>query len=124
MSKGYHPEVDNTQLCPDEDSAKYGSIIGQCIWIIVLGRFNIAYVASAMNSFNISPREGHLKLVKRILVYIKTFPKGRLIIDTTHPDHSTYPVADHPDWKDFYPDVDEEIPNYQFLTNSRYFSLH
>ena len=58
-----------------------------------------------------APREGHLKAVKRILSYLKTFPKGRIIVDTTYPDHSIYPIEDHPNWKDFYPDAEEEIPN-------------
>jgi hypothetical protein len=56
------------------------------------------------------PREGHLKAVKRILSYLKTFPKGRVIIDTSYPDHSVYPVEDHSSWIDFYPDASEEIP--------------
>jgi hypothetical protein len=30
MSEGYHPEIDDTPLCTDEDSAKYRSIIGCC----------------------------------------------------------------------------------------------
>jgi hypothetical protein len=39
MSEGYHPEVDDSRLCTEDDSAKYRSIIGCCIciWIIVLG---------------------------------------------------------------------------------------
>jgi hypothetical protein len=69
MSEGYHPEVDDTPLCAEEDSDKYRSIIGCCIWIIVLGRFDIAYASSAMSRFNMSPREGHLKAVKIILAY-------------------------------------------------------
>jgi hypothetical protein len=56
------------------------------------------------------PREGHLKAFKRILYYLKTFPKGRVIIDTSYPDHSVYPVEDHSNWMDFYPDASEEIP--------------
>jgi hypothetical protein len=48
MSEGYHPGVDDTPICTVEDSAKYRSIIVCCIWIIVLGRFDIAYAASAM----------------------------------------------------------------------------
>ena len=67
LSEGYHPEVDNTPIDTEEDSAKYRSIIGCSIWIIVLGRFDIAYATSAMSRFNISPREGHLNSVKRIL---------------------------------------------------------
>jgi hypothetical protein len=58
-----------------------------------------------------SSREGYMKAVERILAYLKTFPKGRLIVDTTYPDHSIYPFEDHPNWRDFYPDAEEEIPN-------------
>jgi hypothetical protein len=50
---------------------------GCCIWIIVLGRFDIAYATSAISWFNWLPREGHLKAVKRILSYLDAFPKGR-----------------------------------------------
>jgi hypothetical protein len=42
MSEGYHPKIDNSPLCTEDDSNKYRSIIGCCIWIIVLGRFDIA----------------------------------------------------------------------------------
>jgi hypothetical protein len=56
----------------------------------VLGRFDIAYATSAMSRLNMSPREGHEKAVKRMLAYLKTFPKGRPIVDTSYPDHSVY----------------------------------
>jgi hypothetical protein len=52
-------------------------------------------------------REEHLKALKRILSYINTFPKGRAIIDTSYPDHSVYPVEDHSNWMEFYPDAGE-----------------
>jgi hypothetical protein len=110
MSEGYHPEVDDLPLCTENDSAKYRSIIGYCIWIIVLGRFDIAYATSAMSRFNMLLREGHLKAVKRILSYLKTFPKGRVIIDISYPDQSMYPVEDHSNSVEFYPDTGEEIP--------------
>jgi hypothetical protein len=58
------------------------------MWIIVLGRFDIAYATSSMSRFNMSSTEGQMKAVKRILAYLKTFPKGRVIIDTTYSDHS------------------------------------
>jgi hypothetical protein len=56
------------------------------------------------------PREGYLKAVKRILSYLKTFPEGRVIIDTSYPDHSLYPNEDNLNWMEFYPDVSEEFP--------------
>jgi hypothetical protein len=95
MSKGYHPEVDDSPLYTEDDSAKYRSIIGCCIWILFLGRFDIVHATSAISWFNMLPREGHLKAVKRILSYLKTFPKGRVVIDTSYPDHSIYPFEDH-----------------------------
>jgi hypothetical protein len=48
MSEECHPEVDDS------------SIVGCCIWIIVLGRLDITYATSSMSRFNMLPREGHL----------------------------------------------------------------
>jgi hypothetical protein len=92
MSEGYHREKDDSSLYTEDDSAKYRSIIGCCIWIIVLGRFDIANDTSAMSRFNMLPRERHLKEVKTILSYLKTFPMKRVIIDTSYPDHSMNPL--------------------------------
>jgi hypothetical protein len=58
-----------------------------------------------------SSRQGFMKAVKRILAYLKTFPKGRFIVVTTYPDHSISPFEDHPNLRDFYPDAKEKIPN-------------
>jgi hypothetical protein len=57
-----------------------------------------------MSRFNMLPREGHLKAVKRILSYLKIFPKGRVIIDTSYPDHSVYPDASEEISKDLPPE--------------------
>jgi hypothetical protein len=65
-----------------------------------------------MTRFNMLPREGHLKTVKRILSYLKIFPKVRVTIDTSHPKYSVYPVEDHSNWMEFYPDASEEIPKH------------
>jgi hypothetical protein len=111
MSEGYHPEIDDSPQCTEDDSDKYRSIIvGCCMRIIILGIFDIAYATSAMSRFNMLLREGHLKAVKRILSYLKTFPKGRVIIDTSYPDHSVHPVEDYSNLLEFYPDASEEIP--------------
>jgi hypothetical protein len=98
-------------FCSDDYSAKYGSMIDFCVWIIVLGKFGIAYDTSAMSRFKMLPREGRMKAVKRILSYLKAIPKRRLIIDTTYQDRSVYPVEDYTHWMKFYPDAEEEILN-------------
>jgi hypothetical protein len=77
--------------------------------MIVLGRFDIAYAISAMSRFKMLSRSGQLKVVKKILSYLKTFSKGRVIIDTSYPDHSMYPVGDHSNRMEFYPHASEEI---------------
>jgi hypothetical protein len=118
MSEGYHPEIDDSPLCTKDYSDKYRSIIGCCIWIIVLGRFDIAYATSAMSRCNILPREGHLKAVKRILSYLKTFPKGRVIIDTSYPDHSVYPIEDHSNWMEFYLVIRRSITGILVMLNN------
>jgi hypothetical protein len=56
-----------------------------------------------MSRFNMLPREGHRKAVKRI----KTFQNGRVIIETSYPDHLMYHVEDHSYWMEFYPDAGE-----------------
>jgi hypothetical protein len=95
MSEGYHPEVDDSLLCTEDDSVNHRPIVGCCIWIIVLDRFDIAYATSAMSRFNMLPREEHLKAVETILSYLKKFANERVIIDTSYPDHSVYHVEDH-----------------------------
>ena len=83
-------------------------MISCCIWIIAFGRFDIG---SATSSFNMLPREGYLKAVKRILSYLKTFPGGTAIVETTYSDHSVYCIEDPMNWMEFYPDEEEEILN-------------
>jgi hypothetical protein len=95
-----------------KDSAKCRSIIGCCIWIIALGRFDIAYATFSTSRFNMAPSEGHVKAVKRMLASLKTFSKGRVIIAVSYLNYSGYPVEDHLNWKDFYQDANEEIPNH------------
>jgi hypothetical protein len=80
MSEGYHPEVDDSPLCTEDDSAKYRSIIDCCIWIIVLGRFDIAY---AMSRFNMLPREGLLKQLRESCPISRHLQRGKLSL-TSH----------------------------------------
>ena len=58
-----------------------------------------------------SPSEGHLKAVKRIFSYLKAFPKGMIIIDTSYLDHPVFHIEDHQSGKDIYAEEEEEIPS-------------
>jgi hypothetical protein len=59
---------------------EYRYIIGCCIGMIVIRSSDIVYATSPMSRFNMLPREGYLKAAKRILAYLKTFPKERIIL--------------------------------------------
>ena len=110
MEESLHPEIDDSPLCGERDHAIFRSIIGSLNWMITLGRFDVSYATSALSRFAMAPREGHLQAALRVLGYLKTFNKGRVIIDPSYIDHSQFPVEDHENWCEFYPDAEEEIP--------------
>ena len=109
MAENCHPELDDSPLLTSNDAALYRSITGSLNWIVTLGRFDIQYATSAMSRFNSCPREKHLQMVIRILTYLKTFPKGRIIFDTDYIDHTSRDIQTH-DWTQVYPDAEEELP--------------
>ena len=46
----------------------------------------------------------------KVFSYLKGRPNGKIICDSSYPDHSQYKSEDHDNWKDFYPDAEEDIP--------------
>ena len=56
------------------------------------------------------PREGHFKGMIRVFGYLKKYWKGRIIIDPNYPDHSAYPTPECNNWKEFYSDAQENLP--------------
>ena len=58
-----------------------------------------------------APRQGHLKAVICIFGYLKKFWKGRIIVDPNYPRHSMYPTPECDNWKEFYPDAQEHVPD-------------
>lgn len=75
--------------------------------MIRFGRFDMYYAAQALSRFNMSPRQGHLHAMKRVFGYLKKRPKGRLLRDTSYPDHSKYDVKHG--WEELNPDAEEEM---------------
>jgi hypothetical protein len=111
MATEYHPEVDDSPFLSNEDAAKFRSIIGSLNWLITLGRFDVYYATNVLSRFSMQPREGHLAAAIRILTYVKTFPKGRIVIDTSYPSWNLDTDNEGERWKEFYPDAIEELPH-------------
>ena len=109
----YHPETDDTPLLDEEHASKYRGLIGSANWIITLGRFDIAYATMALARFSMAPREGHFKAMKRVFGYLRKYAKGRILIDPGFFDQKEHQSNDFDNWREFYPDAEEELPSDQ-----------
>ena len=64
-----------------------------------------------MSSYTAMSREGHLDHVIYMFSYPKTHHNSRLVLDPTYPDINIDDFERH-NWKQFYGDVKELIPNH------------
>ena len=112
MLTDYHPELDESDFLNQEDASKYRSFIGSLNWAITLGRFDIQYAASTLARYNMAPREGHLEAVMRVVGYLKKTQKlnPKTLVNPELPDHDKYESQEHDNWREFYPDAEEELP--------------
>jgi hypothetical protein len=110
MTEAYHPELDDSAFLDAADASKFRALIGSGNWLITLGRFDIHYAVQALSRYNMAPREGHIRAAERIFAYLKHHPKGKIVCDPHPPDHSAFESKEHNNWKEFYPDAEEELP--------------
>ena len=67
-----HPELDNSELCNEEQITKYMCMIGQLQWAITLGRYDILAQVMSMSRFRLAHKIGHLERMKRLYGYLAT----------------------------------------------------
>ena len=72
MSEILHPEIDDSNILDPERHLHFRSLVGCANWLVILGRFDIAYSANTFSRFSNDPRVGHLK--RMILVMIIYLP--------------------------------------------------
>ena len=77
-------------------------------WMVELGRIDIATEVSMLAAYSAAPRQGHLAAVLHVFAYLKKHPRSKLVLDPKYVDHD--PHTEH-DWKDFYGDAKEIIPD-------------
>jgi hypothetical protein len=109
LEKNDHPELDISPEMNDDGRAKYMSLIGQCQWLISLGRFDISCAIMTMSRFRAAPREGHMKRLKRIYGYVQQYPKGAIRVRVGLPDYSGLKDTKY-DWTGIYGNISEELP--------------
>ena len=76
-----------------------------------MGRFDIAYTANTFSRFSNEPRLGHLKGMIRVFGYLKRYDKGKILIDPNYPNHELYESENYDNWKEFYPEAEEMLPD-------------
>ena len=97
LEKDDHPELDMSDELPNDKVKIYQSLIGQCQWIIQLGRFDIAVQIMTLSGFRAAPRQGHLERLMRVYGYLSKFRNGTIRFRAGMPDLSDLQVTHH-DW--------------------------
>ena len=86
LEAGDHPELDQSDVCNEEEIKQYQTLISQLQWLISLGRFDIAVHTMSLSRFRAQPQTGHLDRVKRIFGYLAYLPEGAIRFRTGEPD--------------------------------------
>ena len=111
LEKNDHPELDNSELCNEEQITKYMCMIGQQLqWAITLGRYNILAQVMSMSRFRLAPRIGHLERMKRLYGYLAKTKHFAIRYRTKEPDYSHLPKEEYEWTRTVYGNVKEEIP--------------
>ena len=108
---GYKPEVDVTDELGPELASRFLQLIGILRWAVEIGRIDIYLEVSLLSQYQASPRLGHLEAAYHIFGYLKKhLDMGRLAFDPKAPDINEQHFYNNADWKEFYGDVEEELP--------------
>jgi hypothetical protein len=110
LVKNDHPEIDESIELGQDGITIYQSLIGELLWCIALGRFELLPAVMTMGRFRVCPRQGHLDRVKRIYGFLRKFKNGVIRVRTQEPDYSTLPEEQY-DWSySVYGNVNELVP--------------
>ena len=106
----YQPEQDESPILDQEHHLKYQQLIGIGVWLVAIGRFDIAYAISSLSRFSACPRVNHLMELKRVFEYLNKFPDRRIRIDSSDPPDIGERVGPpEADFSQQYPDAKEEV---------------
>ena len=97
LKKTDHPELDNTELCNEEQITKYMCMLGQLQWAVTPGRYDIlAHVMSmSMSRLRLAPKIGHLERLKRLYGYLSKTKHFAIKYRTEEPNYCHLPEQEH-----------------------------
>jgi hypothetical protein len=111
LEKGDHPELDTSEFVDAEGIAQYQTMVGQCQWVIALGRFEMFPSTMSMSRWQVAPRKGHLERLKRMHGYLKYKNDGRIRFRVEEPDMSEVEEENYSWAQSIYGDCEEGIPD-------------
>jgi hypothetical protein len=109
LPTSYKPETNVSQELHGDGISRFLQLIGMLRWAIELGCINIDLEVAMMAPYSASPRVGHIEALYNIFSYLMMHDESALALDATKPDidESAFQEVD---WKDFYGEVEEELP--------------
>ena len=106
----HHPELDDSELLGTDEHRLYMRLIGTLNWIVLVGRFDIAFATSSMARFSSAPRATHLADVKKIFAYLDAYPDLAVRIDPRDPVYmKEQPVSQTAELHQKFPYAAEEL---------------
>ena len=110
IAANYSPEVDGSPELDEEEATYYQSLIGTLRWIVEMGRMDISMEVSALSSFVVMPREGHMQQVLHIFAYLKIHHNARIVFDPSYPEIDNEAFGER-NWSSMYGNEKELIPS-------------
>ena len=110
LEKNDHPELDNLELCNEEQITKYMSMIGQLQWAITLGRYDILAQVMSMSRVRLAPKIGHLERMMRLYGCLMKVKHFVIRYRTKELAYSHLPKQEYEWTRTVYGIVNEEIP--------------
>ncbi len=82
METGDHPELDDSKVLNDDGHRKFQMLMGILVWVVTIGRIDVAHSASSLSCFTMCPQEGHQERALQVFGYLKKRPNRRLVVDS------------------------------------------
>ena len=107
-----HPETDKSALLGETQHCLYQQLVGMAEWAVQIGSFDICYALTSLNRFSEAPREGNLKRLIKIFVYLQEMPADSKSIVVSAKDIGEIKGkgSDLKVWLEKYPDASERLP--------------
>jgi hypothetical protein len=60
-------------------------LIGIQVWVVTIGRIDVAHATSSLSRFTACPQKGHLERLLRVFGYLKKQPNWQIVVDSQDP---------------------------------------